>query len=320
MSVILTAGGQVDVSDIVAFDPQVQAELDPLNNATNLIKTLETELDRARSDFSCLLSETSSKVNSLCKKLGSCAEKSKLCRNSRIHAKKWLTETKNTSHLEDQRVLSAHNESEKAVHQLHQELKKSIVKSCLSTRRSLLQLNNLANQHQLQLLPYFEMKAQFNQMFEEQIKKVPPLEYNDSKIKMTDVDTQFHLEKSSEELLQHWKFQDMLDNRENNTIRSKASISMTSSYQDSLSSENVYLEHLFFEDLFMDLPSSLKLTPGLVNCTVSHSSNSCFKSSHHHSFEIGSSIENVSSELCHESPSHNSLLYEGKSNGIVKKC
>ncbi|GFW06338.1 SH3 domain-binding protein 5-like [Trichonephila clavipes] len=55
------------------------------------------------------------------------------------------------SQHEHQKTSLAYNEAEKIVQHLHQELRKSIVKSSLSTRRSLLQLNNLANQHQLQL-------------------------------------------------------------------------------------------------------------------------------------------------------------------------
>ncbi|XP_035220159.1 SH3 domain-binding protein 5-like isoform X7 [Stegodyphus dumicola] len=125
--------------------------------------------------------------------------------------------TLRVNEAESERVLSQHahqktslayNEAEKVVQQLHQELKKSIIKSSLSTRRSLLQLNNLANQHQLQLLPYFEMKAKFNQLLEEQRKKVHHLEENVLKVKMSYADALHNLEEISDEIHQKRKRQE----------------------------------------------------------------------------------------------------------------
>ncbi|CAL1277363.1 unnamed protein product [Larinioides sclopetarius] len=185
-------------------DPRVQVELERLNTATGAINKLEIELDEARANFRLLLSESSVRVNQLANKLGTCVEKARPYYEARMHAKQ-------VNEAESERVLSQHehqktslayNEAEKIVQHLHQELRKSIVKSSLSTRRSLLQLNNLANQHQLQLLPYFEMKAQFNQLLEEQRKKVHQLEEKILKMKMSYADALHNLEEISDEIHQ----------------------------------------------------------------------------------------------------------------------
>ncbi|KAH9412525.1 SH3 domain-binding protein 5-like [Dermatophagoides pteronyssinus] len=73
--------------------------------------------------------------------------------------------------------------TEQNLSKLHNQLKRSIVKASMETRRNFLELNNYANQHRLQLLPYFEMKAQFNQMLEEQIMKIRSYETRVNKAK-----------------------------------------------------------------------------------------------------------------------------------------
>lgn len=83
---------------------------------------------------------------------------------------------------------------------LHQALKKSIVKASLSARRSLLQLNNLANQHELQLLPYFEMKAQLNEALEEQKKRVFHMEEDVMRVKFSYTEALHNLEQISDQM------------------------------------------------------------------------------------------------------------------------
>ncbi|KAI2799107.1 hypothetical protein RDWZM_004388 [Blomia tropicalis] len=78
----------------------------------------------------------------------------------------------------------AYNHTEQRLSKLHKQLKRSIIKSSLETRRNFLDLNNYVNQHQLQLLPYFEMKAQFNQMLDEQINKIRSYETRVNKAKL----------------------------------------------------------------------------------------------------------------------------------------
>jgi hypothetical protein len=74
-------------------------------------------------------------------------------------------------------------DAERQVAILHRNLKRSIGKASLSARQDLLKFNNLVNQHQLQLLPYFEMKAQFNHMMDAQIQIVRKVEAKVAKAK-----------------------------------------------------------------------------------------------------------------------------------------
>lgn len=217
-----------------SVDPRVQIELERLNTATDLINRLEIELDEARSNFRLLLSESSQKINQLTTKLGSCIEKARPYYDARIRAKEIQAEsqkaalryerassahtvakemvhlaeeglqkegrtfdpawqemlnhaTKRVNEAEIERVRSerehqetslAYNEAEQLVLHLHQELKRAIVKS----------------------RPYFEMKAQFNQMLEEQKKKVHQLEENVTKVKMSYADALHNLEEISDEI------------------------------------------------------------------------------------------------------------------------
>nr|XP_042907820.1 SH3 domain-binding protein 5-like [Parasteatoda tepidariorum] len=189
-----------EVNNEELVDPRVQVELERLNTATDLINKLEIELDEARSNFRLLLSESSLRGNQLAKKLGSCVERARPYYEARMHAKQLQTQTQKAAlryerassahsaakemvylaeeglkkeggcfdpawqemlnhatlrvnEAESERVLSqrehqklslAYNEAERIVQQLHQDLKKSITKS----------------------RPYFEMKAQFNQLLE----------------------------------------------------------------------------------------------------------------------------------------------------------
>ncbi|XP_067137853.1 SH3 domain-binding protein 5-like isoform X2 [Centruroides vittatus] len=217
-----------------SVDPRVQIELERLNTATDLINRLEIELDEARSNFRLLLSESSQKINQLTGKLGSCIEKARPYYDARIRAKEIQAEsqkaalryerassahtvakemvhlaeeglqkegrtfdpawqemlnhaTKRVNEAEIERVRSerehqetslAYNEAEQMVLHLHQELKRAIVKS----------------------RPYFEMKAQFNQMLEEQKRKVQQLEENVTKVKMSYSDALHNLEEISDEI------------------------------------------------------------------------------------------------------------------------
>ncbi|KAK6182426.1 hypothetical protein SNE40_010123 [Patella caerulea] len=80
------------------------------------------------------------------------------------------------SEAEHQRTMMVFKEGEARVQQLQRELKRAITKSNLTTRRSFLQLSNIANRHWLEIIPYFEMKARFNQIMEDQKGRVSRLE------------------------------------------------------------------------------------------------------------------------------------------------
>ncbi|XP_063217754.1 uncharacterized protein LOC134528243 [Bacillus rossius redtenbacheri] len=102
--------------------------------------------------------------------------------------------------VEHRRTSQQYHRAEMRVQQLQKDLKRAIAKSSLNTRRSLLQINSLAYQHQLLLLPYFEMKAQFNQVLEEQKKRVKSLEQQVGQAKMSYAEALRNLEQISDEI------------------------------------------------------------------------------------------------------------------------
>ena len=59
------------------LDPRVQEELEKLNNCTDEINRLETQLDDANTMFRQLLSDSTHHLKSLSKKLGNCIEKAR---------------------------------------------------------------------------------------------------------------------------------------------------------------------------------------------------------------------------------------------------
>lgn len=107
------------------------------------------------------------------------------------------------SRAEQGRLWHACRGQQQTVLDLHQAMKKSIVKASLSARRSLLQLNNLANQHELQLLPYFEMKAQLNEALEEQKKRVFHMEEDVMRVKFSYTEALHNLEQISDQMHQN---------------------------------------------------------------------------------------------------------------------
>ncbi|PSN38730.1 hypothetical protein C0J52_15350 [Blattella germanica] len=195
-----------DVSDIDKcndeVDPRVQIELERLNTATDDINKLEVDLDVNESERERTLSE-----------------------------------------LEHRRTSQSYHRAEMRVQQLQKELKRAIAKSSLNARRSLLQINSLAYQHQLQLLqfncdpphannirrwhkqlattgclctgksvgqprvPYFEMKAQFNQLLEDQKKRVKSLEHQVGHAKMSYAEALRNLEQISDEIHRTRKYE-----------------------------------------------------------------------------------------------------------------
>ncbi|XP_053408536.1 SH3 domain-binding protein 5-like isoform X2 [Mercenaria mercenaria] len=94
------------------------------------------------------------------------------------------------------------NEAEEHVLKLQKELKRSINKSKLSIQCSFLRLSDIVNQYEIELLPYFEMKAKFNQMMEERKRNVMMLEESVSNSKKTYSDALRNLEEISEAIHQ----------------------------------------------------------------------------------------------------------------------
>ncbi|XP_042234210.1 uncharacterized protein LOC121874225 isoform X2 [Homarus americanus] len=113
------------------------------------------------------------------------------------------------SAAEHRRTSALYHEAETRVKALQKELKRAIAKSSLNARRSLLQMNNLVRMHQLQLLPYFELKSAVNQQLEAQKQQVRQLEESVARAKVTYAQALSNLETISDEI--HRNRQSQLD-------------------------------------------------------------------------------------------------------------
>lgn len=104
------------------------------------------------------------------------------------------------SEAEHRRTTALYHTAEYEVQRLQRELRRAIAKSSMGARRSLLLINNIAYRHNLLILRYFETKAHFNQMLEEQKTRVSVLERSVGDAKMTYADALRNLEKISDEI------------------------------------------------------------------------------------------------------------------------
>ncbi|XP_032672012.1 guanine nucleotide exchange factor rei-2-like isoform X2 [Odontomachus brunneus] len=226
----------VDDSDRVddAVDPRVQIELERLNTATDDINKLEVDLDEARATFRELLCESTIKIDTLAKKLGACIEKSRPYYDARFKAKEALQETQKAA-VRFERANSQHAAAKEMVYLAEEGLRtegrcfdhawqemlnhatsrvnESEHERALSEaeHRHTTALYHKA-EHEVQRLqrelkrtiaksrPYYEMKAHFNQMLEEQKMKVSALERSVGEAKMTYAEALRNLEKISDEI------------------------------------------------------------------------------------------------------------------------
>ncbi|XP_033336188.1 uncharacterized protein LOC117226196 isoform X2 [Megalopta genalis] len=225
-----------DDSDRVddAVDPRVQIELERLNTATDDINKLEVDLDEARATFRELLCESTLKIDSLAKKLGTCIEKSRPYYDARFKAKEALQETQKAA-IRFERANSQHAAAKEMVYLAEEGLRtegrcfdhawqemlnhatarvnESEHERALSEaeHRHTTALYHKA-EHEVQNLqrdlkraiaksrPYYEMKAHFNQMLEEQKFRVSALERSVGDAKMTYAEALRNLEKISDEI------------------------------------------------------------------------------------------------------------------------
>nr|XP_027230019.1 uncharacterized protein LOC113821700 isoform X3 [Penaeus vannamei] len=194
-----------------APDPRIQVELECLNTSTDTINKLEVDLDEARMQFRQLLGDSTQRIDALAKRLGKCVEQSRPYYDARIRAKQVndAEKEKLESAADHRRTSALYHEAETRVKTLQKELKRAIAKSSLNARRSLLQMNNLARMHQLQLLPYFELKAAINQQLEAQKQRVKQLEESVARAKLTYSQALSNLETISDEI--HRTRQSQLD-------------------------------------------------------------------------------------------------------------
>ncbi|KAF5301653.1 hypothetical protein FQA39_LY10700 [Lamprigera yunnana] len=153
---------------------------------------------------------------------------------------------------QDHRIACVKHEAANAkVHSLQKELKRAIAKSSLSIRRAFMIMSSLAYQHDLIFLPYFEMKAQFNQLLEQQKMKVQSLDSFVTASKLTYADALRNLEQISDEIHRS-------RSKSNSIISSTVNISKPTSLTSSTNSDDVHLS-----EEYKSLPNKLKhiLTP-----------------------------------------------------------
>ncbi|XP_050445446.1 uncharacterized protein LOC126848501 isoform X2 [Cataglyphis hispanica] len=217
-----------------AVDPRVQIELERLNTATDDINKLEVDLDEARATFRELLCESTIKIDALAKKLGTCIEKSRPYYDARFRAKEALQETQKAA-IRFERANSQHSAAKEMVYLAEEGLRtegrcfdhawqemlnhatsrvnESEHERALSEaeHRHTTALYHKA-EHEVQRLqrdlkrtiaksrPYYEMKAHFNQMLEEQKMKVSVLERSVSEAKASYAEALRNLEKISDEI------------------------------------------------------------------------------------------------------------------------
>ncbi|XP_071553232.1 uncharacterized protein [Temnothorax nylanderi] len=104
------------------------------------------------------------------------------------------------SEAEHRRTTVLYHKVEHEVQRLQRDLKRTIAKSSMGARRSLLLINSIAYRHNLLMLPYYEMRAHFNQMLEEQKMKVSALERSVGEAKASYAEALRNLEKISDEI------------------------------------------------------------------------------------------------------------------------
>ncbi|XP_011441616.2 SH3 domain-binding protein 5-like isoform X1 [Magallana gigas] len=109
---------------------------------------------------------------------------------------------RNESEQDHRHIMIKFQDCEEVVHHLQRELKRAIAKSNFSTRRSFLQMSDIVNRYHLTMLPYFEMKAKFNQTMEEQKRGIKILEEDVSSAKTMYSEALRNLETISDEIHQ----------------------------------------------------------------------------------------------------------------------
>ncbi|CAH1403737.1 unnamed protein product [Nezara viridula] len=275
-------------------DPRVQVELERLNTATDDINKLEVDLNEARTEFRQKLWESTVHLEAISKKLGSCIEKARPYYEARIKAKEALLETQkaaskferaNSAHAaakemvylaeegltaegrtfdhawqemlnhatmrvneseldrtlseaDHKRTSAAYHAAEMKVQKLQKELKRSISKS-----RS-----------------YFESKAQFNKLLEEQKLKVKVLEKKVSGAKLSYSQALRNLEEISDEIHKSRKCRySGMDPLGISNLSPDGTTGSSSTNQDSESSMSPE-----DEDEYLQLPNSLGISASPV--------------------------------------------------------
>ncbi|AWO96094.1 putative SH3 domain-binding protein 5-like [Scophthalmus maximus] len=200
------------------LDPRIQEELEHLNEASAEINKLELQLDDARSGYRKILTESARKLNAQSSQLGSCIEKARPYYEARRLAKEAQQETQKAA-LSYERAVSMHtaaremvyvaeqglmadgkntldptwqemlNHATSKVNEAEEERLRSerehmrVTHACQEAEARVQMLQKSLKRVILKSKPYFELKAQFNHILEENKAKVLQLEQLVAKVK-----------------------------------------------------------------------------------------------------------------------------------------
>ncbi|XP_078073591.1 SH3 domain-binding protein 5-like isoform X2 [Mustelus asterias] len=190
------------------LDPRIQEELEHLNQASEEINKLELQLNEARNTYRKILSESARKLNAQGSDLGNCIEKARPYYEARRQAKEQETQK---AALRYERAVSMHNAAREMVYVAEQGLMadrnrldptwqemlnhatskvneaeeerlrserehQRVTQMCQEAEGRVQELQKSLKRVIIKSKPYFELKAQFNQILEEHKAKVTALE------------------------------------------------------------------------------------------------------------------------------------------------
>ncbi|XP_043940299.1 SH3 domain-binding protein 5-like isoform X1 [Protopterus annectens] len=238
------------------LDPRIQEELEQLNQASEQINKLELQLDEARTAYRKILAESARKLNAQASQLGNCIEKARPYYESRRLAKEAQQETQKAA-LRYERAVSMHNAAREMVFVAEQGLMadknrldptwqemlnhatskvneaeeerlrserehQRVTQVCQKAEAKVQQLQVSLKRQIIKSKPYFEMKAQFNQILDEHSIKVTELERHVSQAKMKYSVALRNLEQISEQI--HARRLQRLVSRRSSPVGAEAAI------------------------------------------------------------------------------------------------
>ncbi|XP_059570230.1 SH3 domain-binding protein 5-like [Alligator mississippiensis] len=224
-------GGEEEEEEL---DPRIQEELEHLNQANEEINRVELQLDDARTTYRRILSESARKLNAQGSQLGNCIEKARPYYEARRLAKEAQQETQKAA-LRYERAVSMHNAAREMVfvaeqgvmadknrldptwqemlnhatckvNEAEEERLRSerehqrVTQLCQQAEAKVQALQKSLKRLIVKSKPYFELKAQFNQILEEHKAKVTGLEQQVSHAKMRYSVALRNLEQISEQI------------------------------------------------------------------------------------------------------------------------
>ncbi|XP_062321294.1 SH3-binding domain protein 5-like, a [Osmerus eperlanus] len=200
------------------LDPRIQEELEQLNEASAEINKFELQLDDARSGYRKILTDSARKLNAHSLQLGTCIEKARPYYEARRLAKEAQQETQKAA-LSYERAVSMHtaaremvyvaeqglladgrntldptwqemlNHATSKVNEAEEERLRSerehmrVTHACQEAEARVQTLQKALKRVIVKSKPYFELKAQFNNILEEHKTKVMQLEEKVAKVK-----------------------------------------------------------------------------------------------------------------------------------------